>query len=374
MEEKYIREKELLNRYRNGLCSVEEQLLVDNWFNLEARAAKENNDPVDVDIRHEIWNKLPVASKAATIKLWPRIAAVASIVLVLIGVALFYNNLHYSVRYGYKNDVAPGKIGATLTLANGRKISLNNVSSGQIAKEAGVSISKSAKGQLLYQIAVSPSVPGRGDTQLNTVSTARGQTYQVYLSDGSKVWLNAASSLTFSANLNEKGKRKVKLEGEGYFEVAKDKAHPFVVESEGQEVEVLGTHFNINAYKGEASIKTTLIEGSVKVSDYMQQKILVPGTESVKTAKGIEIQNVDAALAVAWKNDKLVFENEKIGPVMKMVERWYDVQVIYEGEKPEDVFGGSVSRFDNVSKVLNILESTGRVHFEVKGKKIYVSK
>lgn len=374
MEEKYIREKELLNRYRNGLCSAEEQLLVDNWFNLEARAAKENNNPVDVDIRHEIWNKLPVASKAATIKLWPRIVAVASIVLVLIGVALFYNNFQYSIRYGYKNDVAPGKVGATLTLANGRKISLNNVSNGQIAKEAGVSISKSAKGQLLYQIAVSPSVPGREDTQFNTVSTARGQTYQVYLSDGSKVWLNAASSLTFSANLNEKGKRKVKLEGEGYFEVAKDKAHPFVVESEGQEVEVLGTHFNINAYKGEASIKTTLIEGSVKVSDYMQQKILVPGTESIKTAKGIEIQNVDAALAVAWKNDKLVFENEKIGPVMKMVERWYDVQVIYEGEKPEDVFGGSVSRFDNVSKVLNILESTGRVHFEVKGKKIYVSK
>ncbi|MNL26796.1 fec operon regulator FecR [compost metagenome] len=196
----------------------------------------------------------------------------------------------------------------------------------------------------------------------------------MYLSDGSKVWLNAASSLSFSTTLNEQGKRRVKLEGEGYFEVAKDKMHPFVVESEGQEVEVLGTHFNISAYKGEALMKTTLIEGSVKVLAQGQQKILVPGSEAVRSGNDILVRNVDAALAIAWKNDKFVFENERIQTVMKMVERWYNVQVVYEGEMPEDVFGGSVSRFDNVSQVLKILESTGRIHFKVEGRKIYVSK
>ena len=372
MEEKYIQEKELLDRYRNGLCSPEEQLLVNNWFNQQARYAKDNNTPVNESFRKEIWDRLPASAKSGTTKLWPRIAVAASIVMAIALAVLFYSKLQGSQQFAYKNDVSPGKLGATLTLANGQKIRLDDATSGQLAREAGVSISKSATGQLVYEIkeAGDKSI----DAKMNIISTARGETYQVYLSDGSKVWLNAASSLSFSTTLNEQGKRRVKLEGEGYFEVAKDKMHPFVVESEGQEVEVLGTHFNISAYKGEALMKTTLIEGSVKVLAQGQQKILVPGSEAVRSGNDILVRNVDAALAIAWKNDKFVFENERIQTVMKMVERWYNVQVVYEGEMPEDVFGGSVSRFDNVSQVLKILESTGRIHFKVEGRKIYVSK
>lgn len=372
MEEKYIQEKELLDRYKNGLCSPEEQLLVDNWFNQQARYVKDNNAPVNESFRNEIWSRLPVSAKTRTIKLWPRIAVAASIVLAIVIATLFYSNFKRSQQFAYKNDVSPGKQGATLTLADGQRIRLDDATSGQLAREAGVTISKSATGQLVYEI--KETRVKSAEAKKNIISTARGETYQVHLSDGSKVWLNAASSLTFSTTLNEQGKRRVKLEGEGYFEVAKDKTHPFVVESEGQEVEVLGTHFNINAYKGEALMKTTLIEGSVKVLAQGQQKILVPGSEAVRSGNDIQVHNVDAALAIAWKNDKFVFENEKIQTVMKMVERWYNVQVVYEGEMPEDVFGGSVSRFDNVSQVLKILESTGRIRFRVEGRKIYVSK
>lgn len=305
-------------------------------------------------------------------KLWPRVLAIAAAVaLVVLGVYFF--NHHKTVSNGVlmANDIGPGKQGATLTLANGKKISLSAAANGQIAKEAGVSVTKRADGQVVYEIM--QQVQDDEEANLtNTLTTAKGETYMVTLPDKSKVWLNAASSLTYSAKLTEGGKRRVKLTGEGYFEIAKDKVHPFVVQSKGQEVEVLGTHFNINSYANEPDIKTTLLEGAVKITTGHKFRILKPGQQLSLAGNTIKLKQVEAELEVAWKNNQLIFDHQSIEHIMRMVERWYNVEVIYQGKKPTEKFVGGVSRFDNVSTVLNILQSAGGVHFKIEGRKIYV--
>lgn len=267
-------------------------------------------------------------------------------------------------------DIAPGSYGATLTLTNGKIIKLADVSNGELAKESGISISKTADGKLVYSIEETAANPN----QINVLSTAKGETYEIRLPDGSSVHLNAASSLTYKPSLIEGGKRVVKLSGEGYFEVAKDKVHPFVVKTDDQEVEVLGTHFNISSYANDELEKTTLLEGSVRLSTPFGSRILRPGQQSSVRDGKITIADTDTDLAVAWKNNEFVFESETVENIMKMVERWYNVEVIYVGGKTNGRFSGGVSRFDNISKVLQILEDTGAGHFKVQGRKIYVSK
>ena len=267
-------------------------------------------------------------------------------------------------------DVAPGTYGATLTLANGKKIKLTEASNGELAKEAGILVSKSADGKLVY------AVEGNAldENAQHTFSTAKGETYEVRLPDGSLVHLNAVSSLTYKPSLIEDGKRVVMLSGEAYFEVAKDRQHPFIVKTEGQQIEVLGTHFNISSYPDDSTEKATLLEGSVKVTASGSSRILKPGQQSRLSDGKLSVSETDTDLAVAWKNNEFVFESESIEHVMKMVERWYNVEVIYVGEKTNERFSGAVSRFDNVSRVLQIIESTRTSHFKIQGRKIYVSK
>lgn len=307
-------------------------------------------------------------------QVWPRIAIgiAAAIALIVLGVYFFSytkntGNDDYSAT---AQDVAPGKVGATLTLANGKKIRLSDAENGQIAKEAGIGVFKTADGHLIYKIE-----DGAGDpNKMNTLTTEKGETYRLILSDKSMVWMNAASSLTYSTGLNEHGLRKVKLDGEAYFQIAEDKEHPFIVETRQQEVEVLGTHFNINAYANEEEVTTTLLQGSVKISGRSGSKILTPGSQSSVNQHSISVEEVDTERAIAWKNNKFLFENDNIQYIMRMIERWYNVEVVYVGEMPTEKFGGGVSRFDNVSQVLRILESTGGVHFKIHGRKILVSK
>ena len=310
------------------------------------------------------------------IKLWPRTAAGVAAVLALITIGVYFfkhlsnDPLKQPQQEVLAADIAPGKTGATLTLANGRKIRLSDAANGRIAKEAGVVVSKMADGQLLYEILPSSS-PAVGMT--NVLTTAKGETYIVTLPDKSKVWMNAASSLTYAASLSGQ-ERRVKLDGEAYFEVAEDKARPFIVESRGQKIEVLGTHFNVNAYADEQNVTTTLLKGSVKVSGKSGSRILKPGSQSSVNENSIAVIPVDTERSVAWKNNKFLFENDDIRYIMRMIERWYDVEVVYTGEMPVEKFGGGVSRFDNVSQVLKIMQSTGGAHFKIEGRKILVSK
>jgi transmembrane sensor len=312
-------------------------------------------------------------------RLWPRIAVAAAVATLIFGAGLFYYS-NQNVKTDQPaavvaGDVAPGKVGATLTLASGRKIVLSEAVDGELAKEAGVLISKSKDGKLVYEL-----VEGSGDAnKINVLSTSRGETYDLRLPDGSLVALNAASSLSYPANFTRNKERRVELTGEGYFEVAKDKLHPFVVSTAGQEVEVLGTHFNVNAYSDEAAVTTTLLEGSVKVhasaeTGLSASAVLKPGEQSSLDDNTIKVASIDTELAVAWKNNNFMFEASDIKSVMRVVERWYNVEVKYEGALPTEKFGGAVSRFDNISSVLKILESTGGAHFKVEGRTVTVTR
>lgn len=275
-----------------------------------------------------------------------------------------------STAVQYANDVPPGKLGATLMLANGKRIRLSDVADGALASESGVSISKTANGQVVYKVIQKGIV----SNARNTMSTEKGETYFVVLPDGSKVWLNAASSISYNARLLDEDKRKIQLSGEAYFEVVNDSKHPFIVESNGQQVEVLGTHFNISAYNDDPSIRTTLVEGSVKVKTSSKDILLRPNQQALLEGSNLEVSDVNAKRATAWKNNNFVFANEKIETVMKLLERWYNVEVEYRGAMPQDRFRGSVSRFENISTVLGILEATGLVRFQIKDRRIYVSK
>ena len=310
-------------------------------------------------------------------KLWPRIAVAVAVVTAIFGAGLFYfykdGKQLSPEQMAYQNDVAPGISGATLTLANGKKIRLSDADSGELAQQAGVTVSKSADGKLVYEVKTEASLSDDLGA-VNILSTDKGETYQVKLPDGTMVWLNAASSLKYAANLMEYGKRKVTLQGEAYFQVAKDKAHPFIVESGSQQVEVLGTEFNVNAYKDENVFRTTLLEGSVRLSDNGQEKVLVPGMQARNSNGHISMTSVDTELAVAWKNNNFIFDRLPIQEIMRMIERWYNVEVIYQGEAPSGTFWGSVSRYDNISKALIPLQTAGGVHFRIEGRKVYVSK
>lgn len=345
------------------------QVLDGHWNALTREETDQATMPGYDRILREI-TLLPQKS-ARKMSWWPRITIAAAVILLVFSAGLYlYQSAPHTqtTAHVFKNDIAPGKVGATLTLANGKKIKLSDATNGEIAMEAGIVISKTANGQLVYEIKSAAA----GKNQINTLTTEKGETYRVILPDQSKVWLNAASRLTYNTTLLNGGVRSVKLSGEAYFEVAKDAAHPFIVESGTQQIEVLGTHFNVNAYDNERVSRTTLLEGRVKVSDHGQTKLLEPGYQAVNPGNDIRLSPVDTDLAVAWKDNNFIFDRLDIKEIMRSVERWYNVEVIYMEEITAGKLWGSVSRFDNVSKVLIALEATGQVHFKIEGRKIYV--
>lgn len=298
--------------------------------------------------------------------------AAAAVVLITLGTWLYTSN-HFtpSAIQHSAQEPLPGKVGATLTLANGKKIRLSDASNGKLAHESGISISKTAGGQIVYDLQANTSghPEFNAEAQFNTLSTAKGETYQLRLPDGSKIWLNAASSLTYSATLYEHGIRTINLQGEAYFEIAKDKAHPFVVKTEKQVVKVLGTHFNIMAYADESVIKTTLLEGTVEVND----SILKPGQQAQTYKTATNIIEVNPEDAIAWKNNLFVFRNENIQSIMKKISRWYDVDVEFRNKGILDKnFGGTFSKFENISDMLHTMEITGVIHFKIEGRRIIV--
>jgi transmembrane sensor len=325
-------------------------------------------------IASEKFGRCKEANRPVVRKLWPRIGIAAAVATIIVSAGIWFlknetkeNPTQQSV---YMNDIAPGKIGATLTLASGKKIQLTDAAKGEIAKEAGIMITKSADGQLVYELKGVANEPDK----INTLTTSNGETYQLRLPDGSVVFLNAASSLTYSTSLIALGKRRVTLHGEAYFQVAKDKTHPFIVKTKKQEIEVLGTHFNVDSYGDEVVEKTTLVEGRVRMSSAGREAILKPGEQGRLEGRAIRVTEVDTDLAIAWKNGLFVFDDEPLHSVMRRIARWYNVEVTYEGVDQNELYGGSVSRYDHVSKVLRKLELTGGIHFKIEGRNIKVMK
>lgn len=275
-----------------------------------------------------------------------------------------------------ENDIEPGDDKAILTLGDGTKIILDDAQNGVLANQGGNSILKAAEGELIYSFSAESNLQLPEDHSdniiFNTIETPKGGKFQVRLPDGSKVWLNAASSLRFPTKFAG-SKRQVELNGEAYFEVAHDESKLFEVKARNQTVQVFGTHFNINAYEDEPSVNTTLLEGSVRISDIRTNisQMLRPGEQS-KLTERIEVFNVkNTAEAVAWKEGYFQFHEADIKTVMRQIERWYDVSIIYEGDMPNYRFGGEIERSLSLIQVLKVLEKT-KVHFRLEGREVIV--
>jgi len=313
-------------------------------------------------------------SKGKMRKLWIRISAAAAAILIITGVSLVYvkkqQNSQNLVNI-FKNDIAPGKNMATLTLDNGKKIVLSTANKGQLATEAGIVISKTADGQVVYSVSNQESDAG---TRIHMLSTAKGETYRLRLPDKSEVWLNASSSVKFPASFASQEVRQVEVTGEAYFEIAKDKAHPFIVKTNQQEVQVLGTHFNINSYQDKNNTTTALLEGSLRVfNNARQAEIIRPGEQSVVDAgKNITISPANIKNVMAWKNGYFRFRDEPIEDIMEKITRWYNIDVIYEGKVSNEKFSGNISRNKNISEVLNMLSYSNAVKFKVDGRRVTV--
>lgn len=274
-------------------------------------------------------------------------------------------------KKSFEKDIAPGKDKAMLTLADGSVITLDSTAKGKLAEYGNMKALKIDAGKLSYQQA---STGGQLIMQYNTVSTPRGGQYQVVLPDGSKVWLNAASSLKFPVFFGGK-ERNVELSGEAYFEVAHNEKQPFKVSVKGVEVLVLGTHFNINSYDDEGIIKTTLLQGSVRetVAGEQQAVTIAPGQQAqVGKDKVIKVVNdVDLIQVIAWQSGLFEFNNSDLAAIMRQISRWYDVDVLYESKPGEAKFGGGISKHLPLSEVLQLLEANG-VRFQLEGRSLKV--
>lgn len=279
----------------------------------------------------------------------------------------------------YKNDIKPGGNQAILTLADGTKIVLNKAAEGALARQGNTTVIKLDDGQLAYNKQTVSQIP---TTKIlyNTLSTPRGGQYRVTLPDGTLVWLNASTSLKFPTAFSG-SERKVEIKGEAYFEVAKNEAMPFVVTAENSEIKVLGTHFNVSAYADDKVLKTTLLEGSVEFSVVKKAGSeneagtikLQPGQQAqLDNANTLTVVEADTKEAIAWKNGYFIFNNEDIESIMQKIMRWYDVKVVYDVNDKNIYFTGNISRAENVSEILRVLELTETVHFKIEGKTITV--
>lgn len=382
--------EKLLDKYIAGEASLEEEQRLLNFYGSFQKKPKtvKATDELGENIFGKIQENISAVDEDRYNPsfYYLKSISIAAIILLFISTGLyFYSNRMISepeqfTEIDVRNDILPGYNKAILTLADGSKISLDDAANGLLASQGNIAITKTENGQIVYEknnVDKSKFISHR--SAINTIQTPKGGKYQIRLPDGSKVWLNSASTLiyptTFAGN-----ERKVQLKGEAYFEIAPNKNVPFRVESDNQIVEVLGTHFNINSYDDEDYVKTTLLEGSVKVilssnpNEISKTKLLKPGEQSLtkSSQSGIRIENADTEKAVAWKNGYFKFRNTPIKEIMREIERWYDVELIYEGKIPSDEFTGFISNDVKISAVLKIMEESGGVKFSVKGKKLKV--
>ncbi|HEU4554919.1 MAG TPA: FecR domain-containing protein [Chitinophaga sp.] len=312
----------------------------------------------------------PVAGERSRIHLLRRWSwAAASIIVLLAAGIYFWPRLSFKQRPAVAQkagEVAVGAHTAILTLSDGSTIKLDSTSN-QVIRQGTAAVRQQGD-SLQYEVKGNESLMA-----YNTLATPRGSQFQVTLSDGTKVWLNAASSLQFPVAFNST-ERIVKLTGEAYFEVAGNPQQPFKVMANGMEVQVLGTRFNISAYEDESAVKTTLMQGAVKLVAPASQVALQPGEQGLLPSPlaAFRVKKVNPEDAVAWKNGFFAFDNAGIREVMQQIARWYDMEVVFEDNNIKRNFGGTVTRYKDVTAVLKRLEMTGVIHFKVEGRRIIV--
>jgi transmembrane sensor len=376
-----LRAEELLRKYLEGTATPEEEALLESWYIETAQAQPAMpGEPDYPKMEAEMLEALRAEQQEqptikSPVRLWPRIAAAAS-VLIILGVGSLFVFRKKPAQPIVEpqlvgNDILPAGARATLTLLDGRTIPLDSGGNQTLARQGNETIS-SVDGQLIYNTDHLPAKPDENRVY-NTLTTRPGEHYSLVLPDGTKVWLNAASSITYPVimNLNE---RKVNVTGELYFEIVHNSKQPFKVAVRDQLVEDLGTHLNIDAYDDEPTINTTLLEGSVKVSKGSASVTLKPGEQATIRPDGnsFQLKKIDTDQAIAWKNGYFYFDRADIQTVMRQLARWYNVQVIYKGEIPKKTFKGKIYRNIKASVALGILSYFG-AHFHIEGKTITVS-
>lgn len=376
---------DIVKRYLSGRASAEEISFIDEYYNFLGKRDVSEHLPneelqflVDQSFK-AIQNKIAADKKSTLIAVYKYISIAAALILVCGSIFFLRDQKILSgsstTKAKVENlDVLPGSDKAILTLANGKKVVLDANTAANISDTNGISISKTEDGKLIYTVLNRESFD-KSSVSFNTIETPNGGQYQVVLPDGTKVWLNAASSLRYP-EVFVGNERSVQLTGEAYFEVAKNKTKPFHVKSKNQDVEVLGTHFNINSYMDDKTIKTTLLEGSIKITNQKSSKILQPGEQAIAgIAENAFIHvstDVDLDDQVAWKNGLFRFNDSELRDVLIQLERWYDVKIDYSS-LPNKRYNGMVPRKSKLSQVLAMLEKTGNIKFQLtEGKRLKV--
>jgi ferric-dicitrate binding protein FerR (iron transport regulator) len=369
--------KDLIRRYLKGAATPEEAGALNEWYD----SFDDSEVPLPLEpgedrqmLEQRLLNRLRPAMQPVPVKRtgYRRYAAAAAIAAVIAaaGIAGWQHQQSSSPKnitaagVAARKDVPPANKKAMLTLADGSTIALDDAANGAIGRQGGAEVIKKEKGQLAY----TPGNTG-GEIVYNTLTVPRGGQFQVVLPDGTRIWLNSASSLRYPTSF--KGtERKVTLQGQAYFEIAANAAKPFKVQANEMEVVVLGTWFDMMAYADEPTINATLIDGKIKVQD----KILRPGQQAVLALSGhqLTVRDADVNKIMAWKNGLFVFNNMDLRTILREVSRWYDVEVTYKTAPGKELYGGGISRNLNLSEVLHVLEENGTNHFKIDGNKVEV--
>lgn len=375
--------RELLRRYAAGTCTEHEQKLLEDlilrkpllgvweWSNEEEKVLMSIRIKQAIDQQRLKMKKRPTKVK----KLW-RLAIAASIVAILGFTGLWLYDLTYkpeNKQLAINESVPYSSEGVTLILADGSQVNLDELESGIVQQRGDLAIKKTADGQLIYEYANQLLQINANSVAQNTIRVPNGTNFQLKLPDGTRVWLNTASSLTFPIAFTN-DERRVVLDGEAYFEVAHDATNPFKVIANGTEVLVTGTHFNVSAYRSDQRVITTLLEGGVNIIKDNQEVFLTPGYQAVTyfSSNTIDKQKGDLEQAVAWKSGYFVFNNMDLISIMKSVARWYDIHVIVQGEIPVKKFGGTFPVSADLDELLDDLSTLTKVKFHKEGKEVKI--
>ncbi len=371
----------LYEKYIAGKCSPDELRLLESYrdtFELQEMSWDEVKMGNKADVKKRIHGKLEKEigglrrnNPKTTIYIWSRYIAAAVLLIITLVYLGMQNNIIPGIGMTQiDSPIVPGGNKALLTMEDGTHIALDQAGIGDVANHGLVRVHKPEDGRLDYQ-----QLEGANFEKAiyHTLSTPRGGQYQLNLSDGTKVWLNAASSIRFPTTFTE-SERVVEIVGEVYFEVQKQTDKPFVVVANDQRISVLGTSFNVKAYPDEGTVETALLEGKVMVNIRDRGYALIPGQQTIFDKENGRVQITPFVIeeAIAWQSGYFIFGAEHIESVMRKIARWYDVEVIYEGNMEGKFFSGTMSRYEQVEDVLDMLTLTGTVKFKIEGRRIFV--